>query len=84
MRVLKMTKLTQKSDDQFVSRNIQIIDNLGNLMTEVTKDQVTPDTVNAACQCAEKITDLFKFHLELEKHKLKLNLINTKVSADDI
>ena len=78
-----MTKLIPKNEDQFVARNIKIIDNLDNLMNEVTKTQLTPETVNAACQCAEKITDLFKFHLELEKHKLKISMIE-KVNINTI
>ena len=71
-----MSKTLQKSDNDFVAKNMKIINNLDHLMTEVTKDQVTADTVNAACQCAEKITDLFKFHLDLEKHKLKISMID--------
>jgi len=55
-----------------------IIDNLEGLMTKVTSQEITPDTVNAACNCAEKITDIFKVYLEFEKHKTKVKILEMK------
>jgi hypothetical protein len=36
-------------------------------MTEVTKEECTPSTVNAACNAAARITDLLRVHLEAER-----------------
>ena len=66
-----------KEDNPFITS--KIVNNLEHLMTQVTSQEVNPSTVNAACQCAEKITDLFKLHLELEKHKLKAKLMTDKI-----
>ncbi len=44
-----------------------VVKTLENLMTKVTKDECTPETVNAACNCAGRITDILKVHLEVEK-----------------
>ena len=65
------------NDNPFITS--KIVNNLEHLMTQVTSQEVNPSTVNAACQCAEKITDLFKLHLELEKHKLKAKLMTDKI-----
>ena len=70
-----------KDDNPFITS--KIVNNLEHLMTQVTSSEVNPSTVNAACQCAEKITDLFKLHLELEKHRLKRDLMSSKMSMDD-
>lgn len=51
-----------------------IVNTLEGLMTKVTDDDCNPDTVNAACNCAARITDILKVHLEVEK-------LNTKRSA---
>lgn len=70
-----MSKKIQKveNDNPFITS--KIVNNLEALMTKVTSEEINPSTVNAACQCAEKITDLFKLHLELEKHRLKSELM---------
>lgn len=65
-----MSKEVKKiSDDVFTTKNV--VKTLEGLMTRVTKDDCTPDTVNAACNCADKITDILKLHLEVEKLKMK-------------
>lgn len=40
-------------------------------MTKVTEDEVTSETVNAACNCADKITDILKVHIEVERMRRK-------------
>ena len=75
------TEVAVVDDNPFITS--KIVNNLEKLMTQVTSDDVNPSTVNAACQCAEKITDLFKLHLELEKHKLKAKLMSSKMSDFD-
>lgn len=49
----------------------KVVTTLENLMNRVTENEVTPDTVNAACNCADKITDILKLHLEVERLNIK-------------
>lgn len=44
-----------------------IVKTLEGLMTKVTKDDCNPETVNAACNCAGRITEILRVHLEVEK-----------------
>lgn len=44
-----------------------VIQTLEGLMKQVTAEDCTPDTVNAACNCADKITQLLRVHIEYEK-----------------
>lgn len=44
-----------------------VVFKLRDLMTEVTANDVTPETVNAACNCADKITDVMRLHLDAER-----------------
>jgi len=65
-----MSKLVERADkDSFTTR--KVVKTLEGLMTKVTEDQVTPETVNAACNCADKITDMLKLHLEVERLQIK-------------
>jgi len=44
-----------------------VVKTLEGLMTRVTAKEVTPDTVNAACNCADKIVDVLRLHLDVER-----------------
>lgn len=44
-----------------------IVNDLQSMMTNVTKQECSPATVNAACNCADKITNLLKLQLEYER-----------------
>lgn len=44
-----------------------VVQTLERLMNEVTKEDCTPATVNAAANCAARITDLLRVHLEAER-----------------
>jgi hypothetical protein len=48
-----------------------VVKKLEDLMTDVTKETVTPDTVNAACNCAGRITEILRIHLEVERLKIR-------------
>jgi hypothetical protein len=48
-----------------------VVTTLEGLMNRVTNDEVTPDTVNAACNCADKIVDILRLHLDVERLKRK-------------
>lgn len=45
----------------------KVVDKLSDLMEQVTKEKVTAETVNAACNCATRITDILRLHLEAER-----------------
>lgn len=47
----------------------EIVVDLKGMMTDVTEKDCSPDTVNAACNCADKITNLLKLQLEYERMK---------------
>lgn len=65
-----MSELIEKANDNTFTTK-KVVTTLESLMNRVTADQVTPDTVNAACNCADKITDLLKLHLEVERLQIK-------------
>jgi hypothetical protein len=48
-----------------------VVQTLEGLMRDVTKDDCTASTVNAACNCAARITDLLRVHLEVERLRAK-------------
>lgn len=60
----------EETDERFDTRGV--IKTLEGLMHGVTKEKCTPETVNAACNCADKITQLIRVHLEVEKIRRKL------------
>ncbi len=51
----------------------RVVNTLEKLMTDVTDSNVTPQTVQAACQCADKIVDILRLHLDVERLKTKMN-----------
>ena len=53
------------SEDMFNAKSV--VNTLERLMNEVTKEDVTSGTVNAACNCAARITDLLRVHLEAKR-----------------
>lgn len=70
MRQLEKSKNTQVlSDDSEKFNTRSVVKTLENLMIRVTENECTPDTVNAACNCAEKVTDILRLHLDVEKLK---------------
>lgn len=68
-----MSKIAKVDDNPIISS--RVVNSLADLMEAVTKKEITPETVNAACNCAGKITEIFKFHLEFEKFKTKADLL---------
>ena len=51
----------------------RVVGTLESLMTQVTSNDCTPETVNAACNCADKITDILRLHLDVERLKARMN-----------
>ena len=54
---------------EFNSRSV--VKKLEDLMDKVTNENCTVETVNAACNCAGRITDLLRLHLEVERIKMR-------------
>ena len=50
----------------------KVVTTLEGLMTKVTDKDISPDTVNAACNCADKIVDILRLHLDVERLRLKV------------
>lgn len=50
---------------------VPVIHTLHHLMTAVTEKEISPATVNAACNCAAQMTSLLRVHLEAERLNLR-------------
>lgn len=48
-----------------------VCEQLAVLMVQVTKDQVTPTTVNAACNCASQIQKILRFNFDMQREERK-------------
>lgn len=49
----------------------KVVNTLEGLMTRVTDKDVTAENVNAACNCADKIVDILRLHLDVERLRNK-------------
>jgi hypothetical protein len=58
-------KKNQLNTEQFSVKSVVM--NLEDMMKSVTKKECNPSTVNAACNCADKITNLLKLQLEYQR-----------------
>lgn len=67
-----MTKVVATAKDENIFDTRKVVNTLENLMTNVTKKDVSPDTVNAACNCADKIVDILRLHLDVERLRRKI------------
>lgn len=58
-----------KQDVQVTSENLPktVSMQLYALMTKVVENEVTPSTVNAACNCAAEIHKILKLNLEMKR-----------------
>lgn len=65
-----MSELIESTNENTFTTK-KVVTTLENLMNRVTANEVTPETVNAACNCADKITDMLKLHLEVERLQIK-------------
>ena len=66
-------KLSANKHDEEVFDTRRVVTTLETLMTSVTDKDVNPSTVNAACNCADKIVDILRLHLDLERLKRKVS-----------
>lgn len=48
-----------------------IVQKLENYMDRVTEKECSPSTVQAAVNCADKIVDILRLHLEVERLKAR-------------
>lgn len=63
--VAQTNGVLQPSEDIFNAKSVVLT--LERLMNEVTKEDVSSTTVNATCNCAARITDLLRVHLEAKR-----------------
>lgn len=66
------TEVQKINEEKFDTRTV--VKTLEGLMTKVTEKDCTSETVNAACNCAGRITDLLRLHIEIERMKIKRGL----------
>ena len=66
----EIQKSTKSTGEMFDTR--RVVNTLEGLMTRVTERDVSPDTVNAACNCADKIVDILRLHLDVERLNRKM------------
>lgn len=69
-----MNEMVAKKDDEstavmFNAR--EAVGTLNELMNKVTVKELNAETVNAACNCAARITDLLRVHLEFQRLKMR-------------
>lgn len=60
-------EIQKKEENTFDTR--ETVMTLNGLMNRVTEKDCTPDTVNAACNCASQITQLLRLHLDVQRLK---------------
>lgn len=64
-----MSNEVQKKSDTFDTKTV--VKKLENYMDRVTEKECTPSTVQAAVACADKIVDILRLHLDVERLKAK-------------
>lgn len=65
-------EVAKRDDKAEVFDTRRVVTTLEGLMTRVTQEVVTPETVNAACNCADKIVDIMRLHLDVERLQAKV------------
>lgn len=68
-----MSKEIQKIGIEENYNTKKVVTTLQGLMEQVTKERVTPETVNAACNCASRIVDVLRVHIEAERLRGRIN-----------
>lgn len=63
------TELAKKNTDTFDTKTV--VKKLENYMDRVTEKECSPSTVQAAVACADKIVDILRLHLDVERLKIK-------------
>lgn len=61
----------QKKETSEIFDTRTVVKKLETYMDKVTEKECTPDTVQAAVNCADKIVDILRLHLDVERLKTK-------------
>jgi len=70
----KKNEIIEKTNNSMnVFDTKKVINVLEGLMEKVTSQRVDSSTVNAACNCADKITDILRLHLDVERLKIAIS-----------
>lgn len=64
-----MNELTTKQTENYDTKGI--VKKLESYMDRVTEKECSPMTVQAAVACADKIVDVLRLHLEVERLRIK-------------
>lgn len=59
-RNMQLQQIDNRNNIEFVDSKFNVAESIGHmhkLMKEITKEKITPDTVNAACNCVAKINE---------------------------
>jgi hypothetical protein len=64
-----MSKEVAKKSDVFDTK--KVVQTLESLMGRVTEKDCTAETVNAACNCADRITQILRLHLDVHRLRSK-------------
>lgn len=64
-----MSNEVEKRNEVFDTKTV--VKKLENYMDRVTEKECSPDTVQAAVACADKIVDILRLHLDVERLKVK-------------
>ena len=67
----EMQETQKKISDEKMFDTKTIVKKLESYMDKVTEKECTPMTVSAAVGCADKIVDILRLHLEVERLKIK-------------
>ena len=69
--VVKPATAVQEPEKREIFDTRRVVSTLEGLMTRVTDTDISADTVNAACNCADKIVDILRLHLDVERLRNK-------------
>lgn len=63
------SEVLKKTPELFNTKSV--VQKLEGYMDKVTEKDCTPATVQAAVNCADKIIDILRLHLEVERFRIK-------------
>ena len=63
--------MSKELEKKNVFNTRSVVQKLEGYMDQVTKNECTPSTVQAAVNCADKICDFLRIHLEVERLRIK-------------
>lgn len=78
-----MARKTDEATPDGLYNAKEVVETLQRLMTTVTANGATAQTVQAACQCAAEISKVLRLHLEYQRFGLEAQRERRKWAKDD-